>query len=176
MHGRDWGMLHWCKHELFEKLKKKSHGCHEHWHHGHHGAHESVECCHSEIVVHALPGERRIVPFLVKNDTQCPVTVTPHIRPFSECGCEDQPIDNAPTPILVPPDPATIGPCGSHGFDIIIDTGGLKPCHCYCTTLNLDGTCCDPVRVVLCLGGKVPAVCHHDTSKLRAFVRACCFH
>jgi len=128
--------------------------------------------CTPSVIVHALQGERRVVPYLVKNDTQCPIKLTPEIRSWSRCGSEEP--ETSIDPILTPGGPVEIAACGSHSFDIVIDAAGLKPCACYSTTLLLNGTCCHPVTILLYIGGKVPAVCRHDTSRLRAWVRGGC--
>ena len=47
----------------------------------------------TDIIVHALPGELRIVPYQVKNDTQCPISVKPEIKGWTTCGCEDKASD-----------------------------------------------------------------------------------
>lgn len=129
--------------------------------------------CDTDVLVHALPGERRIIPYQVRNDTQCPVTVNLELGPWTLCGCEGQAVPDFKVE-LRPPGPFTLEPCGAASFDIVIDTSSLKACTCYCATLTLKGVCCDPVNIALCVGGKVPAMCRHDVSKLRAWVRTCC--
>lgn len=129
--------------------------------------------CQTDIVVHAIPGEVRIVPYVIKNDTSCPIEVKPKVGPWQVCGCEGQ--EKAGALSLQPGDPFTIEPCGSASFDIVLATKGLKACTCYCATITLEGASCEKIDVMFCIGGKVPAVCHHTPTKLLSWIKQCCF-
>lgn len=134
-------------------------------------------CCHipegTDIVVHALPGERRIVPYQIKNDTACGITVSLEPSPWTLCGCKD-PVEMKPVH-LSPAGPFEIPACGSASFDIMIETSQMKECQCYCTSVIMRGASCERIDIMVCVGGKIPAVCHHDVSKLRSWVRTRCF-
>lgn len=129
--------------------------------------------CKADIVVHAIPGEVRIVPYLIKNETSCPIKVVPKVEPWHTCGCEGEGADALLS--LQPAGPFSIEPCGSASFDIVLNTKGLKACKCYCTTITLEGASCEKIDVMFCIGGKVPAVCHHAPTKLLTWIRQCCF-
>jgi hypothetical protein len=164
-------------------LVEVPHECHPgHWpwkHHHHHRHHHHKECCRgfreADAFVHALPGERRLVPLVVRNDTQCTIKVTPVISMWVDCCTAAEKINLGGPKLLPDANPFELQPSARRFFEIEIDTKGLDQCMCVCATLTLDGALCEPIRIALCLEEKVPLVAVHGVSKLLTWVKYHCF-
>ncbi len=129
--------------------------------------------CRGDILIHAVDGERRVVSYEVVNDSKCKITFEASVSPWTDC-CSGDALAS-PSIAISAPGPIELEPGESHRFDLIVETGGFPRCGCYTATLDLGGTRCEPVRVTLCLTEKVPLVCRHDPSRLRAWLRQNCF-
>ncbi len=128
--------------------------------------------CPAPAVVYAVAGERRIVPYQIKNDTRSPLSVTLAPQDWRVCGCTESAYSFGPR---VQPEKLEIPPCGSAHFDIVLDTARMEACRCYCAEIQVEGACFEPIETALCVLGRTPAVRHHAYSRLASWVRQCCF-
>jgi hypothetical protein len=155
----------------------------KHHRHGHRRRECSLDhradCCHgrrhADALVHALVGERRLVPLVVRNDSSSAITVTPIVSMWVDCCTAAEKVGLGGPKLLPDAKPFELQPTARRFFDIEIDTKGLEPCTRVCATLVLDGALCEPIRIALCLEEKVPVTAVHGVSKLLTWVRYRCF-
>lgn len=125
----------------------------------------------ADVLVYALPGERRVVPFQVRNDSHCPLRVTPKVEVEATGGGAS----TAGVVFAVEGKEHEVAPCGTAEVDLVIELARARACQCVSARLTFEGTNAPPVRVGVYVGGKLPAVVRHDLSRLRAWVRDFCF-
>jgi len=128
----------------------------------------------ADVQVAVVPGERRILGYRVVNDARQPVHVTPELGPLDDLTGGGGSV--LATPWSVSPAGAfDLVPGGSRELRLAVDAGGLLVGHVYRTELVLRGTRIEPVSLVVRVEALEPIVGRHDCSRLRAWVRGCCF-
>jgi hypothetical protein len=136
-------------------------------------------CCGShlgtgaDIIIDAVPGERRIVAYEVVNDSKCDVSVQAEVGPLHN-SCSEEVIEGGRIIEIVPGGLTFLAPCERARYRIRVDTDRLAACAIYEGEIRFKGTCC-VARVRIRLKPLVPIICRHDTSHLRAWLKQCCF-